>query len=385
MANDIDTNEYASRADLNYTFGDEFFYPGDINYTTIEQMKERDETIASGLDIFVGSVLNMIGEYQHENEDIKNFIQEQFNLQNKSVRSPLQEVVTDMLSYGFGVSELNWDVEDMTVKLNMTRINPPAPFNLRFVADKDDVKAVRIWSTKAKKIDIPADKCLILRNGSGVYGESRLRRLYRLWKFKKEAFKWFAKGSEKYSTPLLVGQVRNPEAFTSEFSSGWNQAIIGVAQDDKVSALSPGSDMADSFIKTIDFLNNLIYRGLLVPQLLMSNSNSGAYALSKTHMEMFKSNVRDAAQGLTNDLIEQVITRMIDYQFGIQDDYGKLDIIDTPTTEDMNTLADIFQKLTNAGVVDPTEEFIRDKFKFPEADKDFLSTMREVNGNDSEQ
>ena len=54
MANDIDTNQYASRTDLNYKFGDEFFYPGDINYSTIEQMKERDETIASGLDIFVG-------------------------------------------------------------------------------------------------------------------------------------------------------------------------------------------------------------------------------------------------------------------------------------------------------------------------------------------
>jgi len=95
-------------------------------------------------------------------------------------------------------------------------------------------------------------------------------------------------------------------------------------------------------------------------------------------MEIYKSNVRDVSMSVANDLIEQVIKRMIQYQFGVKDDYGWFDITDTPTVEDMNILADVIQKLTGAGVVSPTEEFIRDKFKFPEADADFLAVNNDV-------
>jgi hypothetical protein len=374
----MNTQEYATAANLNYKYGNEFFYPSDISLDTFEEMKERDETIASTLDVFVASILNMIGEYQSEDDAIAEFIRNRFNLENKSIRSVLAEVLTDSLAFGFGVAEELWDVVNMQVTVKFRRVNPARPTYARFVADESDITAVRFWSTKGRKIDIPADKVFIVRKGSGIYGESSMRRIYRPWKFKKEMFKWWARGSERFSTPLLVAMVRNPEAFTDVFSGGWNEALIAIGLDEKLQALSPDSDMSDSFIKTMDFLNKLIYRGLLVPQLIMDSSDTGAYAMSKTHMEIYKSNVRDSAMAFANDLIEQVIKRMIQYQFGVKDDYGWFDIVDTPTNEDMNILADVMQKLTSAGVIDPTEQFIRDKFKFPKADSDFLAVNKDV-------
>jgi len=378
MAAEIDKTEYATARDLNYKYGDEFFYPSDISVSTYDEMKERDETIASALDIFTGSALNMIGEYQHEDEVIKQFVADRFNLENKNVRSSLKEIVIDSIAYGFGVAEELWSVDNLQVGINLRRINPAPPFYLRFVANESDVTGVRIWSTKGKKITIPADKTLIIRTGSGVYGESKLRRIYRPWKFKKEMFKWWARGSERYSTPLLNAMVGNPIAFTKAFEGGWNEAIIAIGKDEKMAALSPGSDMSDSFIKTLGFLNKMIYRGLLVPQLIMDSSETGAYAMSKTHMEMYKSNVRDVAMSFVNDLVEQVVKRMIQYQFGEKQDYGWFDIIDTPTIEDMKTLSEVMSTLTNAGILDPTEQFIRDQFRFPEGDKDFIEATRDA-------
>ena len=378
MAAKIDKTEYATARDINYKFGDEFFYPSDINFATFNEMKERDETIASAFDVFIGSAMNMIGEYQHEDSTIKDFVMNRFNLENKNLRSAMKEIMADSFAYGFGVAEELWSADGLEVSINLRRINPAPPFYVRFVANESEITGVRFFSTKGKKITIPVEKTLIVKTGSGIYGESKLRRIYRAWKFKKEMFKWFARGSERYSTPLLVGNVMSPEKFTEAFAAGWNEAVMGVGKDEKVTALSPGSDMADSFIKTLDFLNKLLYRGLLVPQLIMDSSDTGAYAMSKTHMEIYKSNVRDVSMSVANDLIEQVIKRMIQYQFGVKDDYGWFDITDTPTVEDMNILADVIQKLTGAGVVSPTEEFIRDKFKFPEADADFLAVNNDV-------
>jgi len=378
MAAKIDTTEYATARDLNYKYGDEFFYPSDISVSTYDEMKERDETIASGLDIFTGSVLNMIGEYQHEDATIKDFVAYRFNLENKNIRSSLKEIVIDSIAYGFGVAEELWRIDNLQVSIGLRRINPAPPFYLRFVADENDVTGVRIWTTKGKKVTIPADKTLIIRAGSGVYGESKLRRIYRPWKFKKEMFKWWARGSERYSTPLLNAMVGNPSAFAETFEGGWNEALIAIGKDEKLAALSPGSDMSDSFIKTLDFLNKMIYRGLLVPQLIMDSSNTGAYAMSKTHMEIYKSNVRDVAMALANDLVEQVIKRMIRYQFGEKQDYGWFDIVDIPTVEDMKTLSEVMSSLTGSGILEPTEQFIRDMFRFPEADKDFIEASEDA-------
>ena len=148
MAQKMNTQEYATAANLNYKYGNEFFYPSDISLDTFEEMKERDETIASTLDVFVASILNMIGEYQSEDDAIADFIRNRFNLENKSIRSVLTEVLTDSLAFGFGVAEEIWDVVNMQVTVQFRRVNPARPTYARFVADESDITAVRFWSTK---------------------------------------------------------------------------------------------------------------------------------------------------------------------------------------------------------------------------------------------
>jgi len=374
----IDQQEYATARVLNYKYGDEFFNPSDISLTTYHEMKDRDDAVGSGLKLFSGSVMNMIGEYQNEDQKIKDYISERFNLTNKNLRAPLKEVMVDSFTYGFGVAEELWGVNDLQVDINFTRIEPAPPFYMRFVAAGEEVTGVRINTITGSKITIPAEKVLIVRTGSGVYGSSSLRTAYRPWKFKKEMFKWWARGSERFSTPLLNAMVSNPQKFTETFSGGWNEAIIAIGKDEKMQALSPGSDMSDSFIKTINFLDKTIYRSLLIPVLIMDSSETGAYAMSKTHMDMYKSNVRDVAMGFADDLIEQVIRRMIQYQFGEQKDYGKFDITNTLTVEDMKMLSEVMGNLTTAGILSPEEPFIRDQFRFPEAEGDFLKVDKDA-------
>ncbi len=97
-------------------------------------MKDRDDAVGSGLKLFSGSVMNMIGEYQNEDQKIKDYISERFNLANKNLRAPLKEVMVDSFTYGFGVAEELWGVNDLQVDINFTRIEPAPPFYMRFVA-----------------------------------------------------------------------------------------------------------------------------------------------------------------------------------------------------------------------------------------------------------
>jgi len=379
----IDERQYASVNDLNFKLGDEFFYPSDISQQTYNLMKERDETIAAAFDIFIGSILNMIGEYQHENEAIKEFVSRKFNLKEKGIRKSLKEIITDSMAYGYGIAEMVWTIQESVVSMKLQRIDPYARM-VRFISDGAEVKAARYYNVLAQQIDIPIDKTFVHKKGVGIYGESQLRRIYRPWKFKSEMFKWFAMGSERFSTPLLAAFVMDPEAFVETNKAGWNQAIMALGTDEKLQALSPGSDMANSFIQTLDFLNKMLLRGLLIPQLILDNSNTGAFALSKTHQEIYESNVRDSAEEIAADLVDQIVTQMIQYQFGVMDNYGTFTLVDVPTVDEMNTLADIIQKVTSSGVISPAEPFVRDLFKFPEADAGYKAELERMKAEEAD-
>jgi hypothetical protein len=368
-----DENVYASATNLYTKIGDEFFYPGDINPYDYYLMKERDGSVGIALDVFIGAAINMIGEYQHEDPVIKNLVQRKFNLKNKGLRNAIKAVLSDSLTYGYGVSEEVWKVEDREVGVKLVHIEPQERY-VRFLAkDDEELTHIKFISTRGQKIEIPIEKCFVLVNGTGIYGKSKFRRIYREWKFKKEAYKWFARGSERTSSPLLVGKVSNISGFMDTFEGGWNVGVAGIRKDEDIKMLSPGSDMSDSFIKIMNFLNKTIYLTLAIPQLILEASTTGAYALSETHMDMFKDNARDLATGLAEDIIQQIVSRILLYQFGIVDDNGSFDVRPTPTPEDLQKFSNIFKTLIDAAILDPQEEFIRDTMRLPKKEEDFLN------------
>jgi len=68
-------------------------------------------------------------------------------------------------------------------------------------------------------------------------------------------------------------------------------------------------------------------------------------------------------------MIDGLIQKIIEYNFGIVEDYGSYQISVIPSVDEMKAMAETLSILNNAGIIDPTETWQRDWFKIiPESD-----------------
>jgi len=75
------------------------------------------------------------------------------------------------------------------------------------------------------------------------------------------------------------------------------------------------------------------------------------------------------AQELTQQFIDGLIVKLIEYNFGPVEDYGMYQVSINPTVEDMKTMSEVLSTLNQVGIVDPLETWQRDWFKIiPESE-----------------
>lgn len=334
---------------------------------TIETAQEmlKDETIYSGLNFFAMSVGNAIGEYTHDDPEIQRFVKENFENLDRSFELVISDMVMKMKTYGFCVAELVW--EPKGDRLYLKRIVPIDPIRTTFNLSHGDIVNVVQYASKGR-VEIPLEKAFVLRNGPDIYGQSALEPVYRAWKMKKVLFKFWAIAMERYAVPALYGKTAgNIETVGQQLSSLWSQGVIVVSPDTEIQLLEPKSSVAETFGKTIEQLDILIYRGLLLPRLLGGPTTVGSYALGKVHMDLFLSSVRREARLVGEEILDQVVAKIIDYNFADVDSYGRFLESSEISIEDKQKLATTLATLTQAGIIDPVsdEEWIRNMFNFP--------------------
>ena len=356
-------NKYIMLKHDYYKLSDEIFPDVDnVSLAEIEKMI-RDDTIGIGLDILTKNIQRTIGEYSHENEKIQEFIRMNFDISNKTFRRILKPLIINALTYGFGAAEVIFKIAKGQVLLE--DLNVLDTKRITFIVDDERITNIRYTSIYGEKIDIPEYKMQIIQNGDGLYGQSLIRRIYPMWIFKKQLFKWWALGSEKFVIPPIIGHVEDTATFEEAFYNFGSKAVGAVGVDDKITVLSVAHDMTNNFVTTIDKLNSWMLASMFIPKLFLEAGNVGAYALSKTQMELFQDNIKGFAQNISDELIDGVIAKLIDMNFGEQDNYGEFAIMQEPNVEETKLLADVFASTCNSGITNPAEDFIREKLHFP--------------------
>ncbi len=360
----IDTTQYISLLDRFWEILGVILNEDDLENEDKEKMLTRDETVKAGLKYTTNMIYSSIGRYTHPDERIDETINQAIDFSNTSIGNVLQRMIYEAQGYGYAVGEIIYTIDDGVVKVaDITRL---APYQCAFKVQDDESLAIEFTTIKYGKIILPPEKCLVLRNGGGIYGESVLRPVFSSWQFKTALKKWWAVAMEKFAIPTVVAESSDPNAARAIFASWFSKAGVSVPIGDKISTLQPGSDMARSFQDSIEYLNTLIFRGLQVPQLISSSSDTGAYAMSKTHMQLFQDTMRSQATNYANQILDQLVTRLIEYNFGVQEDYGEFAINVQPSVDDKAAMAGYITALISGGVVDPTEPWIRDMLSIPE-------------------
>lgn len=361
-----------------------------------ERMLETDETIAVGIQFLTLSILLKLGEYTHENPKITNFVRENFESMQGNIYAACEEILTGLWA-GYSGSELIWKPSGSQILLDEIVTYHPRTILMQVDRETGKYTGFKQWRWFAgSPVDIPIEKSILFtynRKFGNYYGKSIFKPIRKNWLLKDPILKMWGRALDRFGTPLIAAmvadeQIDDPEKPGNKISQlEWAlrmleniQSGTGLAfhagnkdagNETKISTLTNGgSGIGEAFEKAVLYLNKMELRGLLVPSLMADDGGGkGSYALGQAHFAVFDMTITSIYKGLTEVLLEQVVRRMIEYNFGKQKNYGSFTEIKL-AQEDRNVLSECFMNLTNSGWITPQNQedmdAVRDAMKLPE-------------------
>ena len=353
--------------------------PDNIGLETYERMVQTDETIAAGLEFVTLAAVSRLGEYVNEDRpDIQEFIRENF----ETMQGSLSEAVGNMLAAlwaGFTVTEIVLREKGGWFWLEALETLEPSSVRLHVVDDggprHGQVDKVYQWWGTAWQTDMPGEKVvhfcnrrLGIRPGN-PYGTSRLKSVYKWWCLKDPMIAAWGLTMQRYGTPFTFiesaangsNTVTLPDGTTASRADYLTELINSMGTGTGM-VLSPGEkvtlpqlsrSVGDDFRALQDYCNRVMLRGILVPILLLDNTDVGSYALGQRHFDMFLMGLKHLLLQATEALLEQLIRPLIELNFGPQDNWGYFQTAPLEP-EDLKLWSEVFAGLANVGFVRPS-------------------------------
>ncbi len=388
----VDLQQYGSQ--LNqwlFYFNTAIANPDSIGVDTYEKMYLMDETVASGIDYLVLSVMSRLGPYEHEKQEIADFVNKCFEQMDGNLVLAVQEILTAIWA-GYSATEIVYKADKGKIWLDYLATYHPRTvwFNVDRNTGRLTDEGVLQWRVFiGAPVPIPTDKCIIYthqKRFGNHYGNSSLKRVYKNWLLKDALLKSWATALDRFAVPLIGATVPDQDMddpdnegrrvtaleYTLRILSNLNaKSALAFLQGTDVKALTNHTgEVGKNFLDAVQYYNKMIYRGLLVPPLVMDEgTNTGSYAMGKAHFDVYQSTVNNLRQNITEVLLEQLVRRLIEINFGPQDDYGSFaDVEQSP--DDLQIFSDIFDKMVNRGLFEPEDRedfmWMRSKFGAPE-------------------
>jgi phage gp29-like protein len=359
----------------------EDFLTGDFDLEIYEKMM-NDGQVKAGLDMIKLSATargyTVTGD-DAESKKYADFINENFEMIRGNIEDVLGEMLT-ALEYGFSCTEKVFEQKDGKIMLKKMKVLNP--HSVRVKTDRfGDIVYVK-QRIGSKVIRIPASKIIWYTNDKKFgdpYGTSALRTVYKHWFIKDKMYRFANIAYERYGTPLLVGQVQDAKdvAKMRDLLRKINGMTgLAVSGGDKVEAIQ-GSN-AD-FVGYIEHHDRKIMESMLVPPMMLgvSRGQSGSYALTNNQFDVFIFRLQALQRDLKALIEEEIIRPLIDLNFPNVRRYPAFNFKPI-TKEDSEKMSRVFTAMITAGVVAPTEEWIREELGFPAMDKETKKAMEEA-------
>lgn len=307
------------------------------------------------------------------------FILENFESIQGNMEDNIKEICTAIV-YGYSCTEKVFEYDNGAIKLK--KLKTLNPNQVAVKTDKfGDIEYVeqRIGS---KTIKIPREKIMWYafdKQFGNQYGQSALRPVYKHWITKDRLYRFANIAYERYGTPLLVGtttdanDVGKMNKILSRINSMTSLSISG---GDKVEAIQMTN--AD-FIGYIEHHDRKIMESMLVPPMLLglSRGQSGSYALSGNQFDVFMIRLESIQRNVKALIEEEIIRPLVDLNFPNTKRYPSFQF--KPLADkDTEKLAKVFDMMINAGVVAPSEDWIREELGMPATSEE---TKRELDEN----
>lgn len=341
------------------------------------QMEENDETVGTGLEFLAGAACKQIGTYAHPDPKIQDLVGRCRENVGGILEEYRQNWLMDAMAFGYGTGEYTLAPIEGSWLLSGVWIYDP--LTIKFKMGRDPVsnayKVVEVEQTvSGEKLNIPRDKALVLTHGKTrtPYGRSRLRKAYRWWSMKRNVLDFWSMGLERYSAPTAWGQTSgNTEGMERALAQIHSMGYIVTGMDDKVSFLERSGQGAQDCLNAIEYTNKMIYRTMFLPSLMGGGEQGGSYSLGQVHYEMFENAVNWLARIVAENEIEQLWRPIVEWNFGGQETYGTLPLVDNSTPEEKEIMSRVFMNCVNTGFVEPGADvdWLREQMGFPAVDE----------------
>lgn len=402
-------------------------HPEYMRLVEYERAMETDETVGTGIEFIKLSILASLGEYSHPNPKIRDFVIENLVRMEGNYKMALGELITSALWSGFGVTEVVYKAEEGHIWFDyLANYNPKtvhlqvnakgrltegeaAPFNAAYTTG--------IWQDQfgGAPIRLPMNRTVLVSHNkkyNNYYGQSAIKRIYKNWRLKEATLEMWNVALDRYGTPVTYAIVPNgftgneipdptsetgkrPERIADSTAGAISQIHTGTGlvierpsptDDIELGTLTTGNNFGDSFVEAIRYYNTAIYRGLLIPQLLLQDQGSGSLggsAIASVHFDVFKLMLSALYEEIVEPFVEQALGRLVMINFGDKNP-GKFEMspYDAATTE---LLSNVFLNLVNIGALDMTDigdlNLIRAKVGLPPLTSKQGKRLTEINHN----
>ena len=392
--------------------------PDETDLKTYKNMYETDESIQSGVEFISLSALSMLGPYSHEDPDIEKAVQLAIENLQEGWLQFWDELITDGCVYGFANAEvcMSTDSEDGSVeklKTTLDSIVGVSPLSGKFQFDLKpnsrtygDIEGFMQWpDTQYAKL-IPALKLVTWthkkRHGN-AYGTSRLKCIWKNWVIKDQMLKAWALAMDRSGSPItwiscedgdqliedpLTGeQIKKGEYLQDMIDDIENITGFVLGKDDKMGNIQVPRSVGADFKVIVDHMNGMMFRGMLIPILLLDTSDIGSNALAQQHFKVYVMSMSKLMQMILPVVIRSIIKPFIIANFGKQKSYGNF-AVKQLAEESMKVLSDIYYSLTQNGYMSPKNEndmkTIRENLNVPQMSSDEYKKFLEMKKQEEE-
>lgn len=372
----------------------------DTSEITIETYRKMrtDPQVKACLTVLKLPILQVDWQLQAESEEGQRLAKWSEMILREQMDDSMTYYIREMLTgldFGRSITEKVWSLQSVpkdpegTAVADMIiphKLKTYDPRNVKIQLNPSTLKLESaIQTVNNAEHKIPADKLLIWTHEKefGNYnGEAALRAAYKPWVIKEFLQKFWNIALERYGTPFQTMSV--PQGGSLKQAMGLMDMIkskTGIPLPDGYEIeLHNLANTGMSFKEAIQYQDTMIARAMLIPDLVFGNSDSGAYALSKTHAGIFLLRLNGITQEIGDILSKYLIKPMIRYNWGDVAEYPSFTFSDV-ADDDLKQLAEVLQMMINGKVIAPSESWIRERLGMPPADEDakeYLDAQRDT-------
>lgn len=234
-------------------------------------------------------------------------------------------------------------------------------------------------------VRIPRDKVVHITNKAYLsfgspYGKTSVRAVHLAWQMKCFFIKQMGITSKKNGTPTIVGQaphagveveITYPDGRKENLSpqealrkmledrESNDSIVIGAEEEGYKINVVQNTATLDGLIAAVNLMNVLIFRGFLMPSLIMTDGSSGSRSLGDKHFDIVNRIADVDAKKFKGAIIRDLIEPTIKENFGEQEDYGSF--LERPASiEEQEKMSTIVSQMTTDGFLSASSEADRE-------------------------